>query len=75
MVRWVGHVACAGEMEGTFRVGSMNGRDHFGDADFGGSLIQRGTNAEGAEMCQGTVKRRTFVKTAAKDSVTKKGLS
>ena len=56
MVRWVGHVACAREMKGTCRFGSMKGRDHFGDVDFGGSLIQRGTNVECGEMCQDTVK-------------------
>jgi hypothetical protein len=46
MVRWVGHVACAGEVKGICRMGSMEGRAHFGDVDFGGSLIQRRTNAE-----------------------------
>ena len=74
MVRWVGHVACAGEMKGTCRVGIMKGRDHFGDVDFGGSLIQRGTNVGCGQMCQDTVKWRAFVKRAAKDNVTKKGL-
>jgi len=50
------HVACTGEMKGTCRVGNMKGRDHFGDIDFVGSLIQRGTNAECGEMCEDAVK-------------------
>jgi hypothetical protein len=50
MVRWMTHVACAGEMKGTRRVGSMNERGHFGDIDFGGNLIQGG-QMRSAEKC------------------------
>jgi hypothetical protein len=56
MVRWVGHVAYAGEMKGTCRIGITKGRGRFGDVDFGGSVIQWGTNVECGEMCQDTVK-------------------
>jgi hypothetical protein len=43
-------------MKDACRIGSLKGRDHFGDVDFGDSLIQRGTNVECGEMCQDTVK-------------------